>query len=268
MYSLDTQSIHLSSVINARELGGYKLPDGRKVRWGCLLRGGSFAALTPADRAILRDKFHLAVNFDFRTESEVTYAPDRPVQGCKHIWLPAIDPTTETVSDRSFPEEAYRDLGNFLVKHASDPLAQKLAKNLYTDMVTNEYTQLQYAAFMQSIVETPSGAVYWHCSQGKDRTGLGAAFILAALGADRELILADYRISNEVYKTELEALYKKVSTEEEKAVILTFVGVNEKYFCDALDLIDRRYGSMMGYLKGPLCMSDKDIETLRMRYTE
>lgn len=268
MYSFQTQNIGLTSVINARELGGYLLPDGRKVRWGCLLRGGSFAALTPQDRAILRDKYHLAVNFDFRTETEVTFAPDRPVQGAKHIWLPAIDPATETVQDSTFPADAYRDLGNFLVKHAADPLAQRLARNLYIDMVTNEYTQLQYAAFMQSIVGTTGGAVYWHCSQGKDRTGLGAAFILCALGADRDLILQDYRISNEVYKEEVETYCSKVSTDAEKAVILTFIGVNEQYFCDALDLIDRRYGSLEGYLKGPLCMSDEDIRILRERYTE
>lgn len=268
MYTFATQSIHLTSVINARELGGYKLPDGRTIRWGCLLRGGSFANLTPEDRAILRDKYHLNTNFDFRTETEVTYAPDRPVQGAKHIWLPAIDPATETLSDQSFPADAYKDLGNYLVEHASEPIAQKLARNLYTDMVMNEYTQLQYAAFMQTIVNSPGGAIYWHCSQGKDRTGLGAAFILCALGADRELILADYRISNEFYKDLLEELYKKVSTQEERDVLLTFIGVNEKYFCNALDLIDRRYGSLEGYLKGPLCMSDEDIQTLRDRYTE
>lgn len=268
MYSFQTQKIGLESVINARELGGYVLPDGRRIRHKRLLRGGSFAALTPADRAILRDEYHVAVNFDFRTESEVTYSPDRPIQGCRHIWLPAIDPATESVADRSFPPEAFQQLGDYLVKHASSPVAQRMAKCLYTDMVINEYTQLQYAAFMQSILETPTGAIYWHCSQGKDRTGLGAAFILCALGADRELILQDYRISNEFYQNEVDELCKRVSTPEEKAVIQTFIGVNEDYFVDALNLIDKRYGSLEGYLKGPLCMSDADFETLRERYLE
>lgn len=268
MYNFQSQSIGLKSVINARELGGYLLPDGKRIRWGCLIRGGSFAALTPEDRAVMRDKFHLAVNFDFRTEAEVSYQPDRPVQGAKHIWLPALDPELSTKMDRSFPEEAYRDLGNYLVKVAATPKAQDLARNLYMDMVTNEYTQLQYAAFLQTIVQTPAGAVYWHCSQGKDRTGLGAAFILCALGADRKLILEDYNISNEFYMEEVEALYRKVSTQEERDVILTFIGVNEKYFNLALDWIDSTYGSLMNYLKGPLCLSDDDIRILRERYTE
>lgn len=268
MYSFDSQKIGLESVINARDLGGYVLPDGRRIRPGRLLRGGSFAALTPGDRAILRDKYHLSVNFDFRTEQEVTLAPDRPVQGCKHIWLPAIDPATEKVAEISLPQEAFINLPEWLVENAKYKITQTVARNLYTDMVMNEYTQLQYAAFMQTILNTETGAVYWHCSQGKDRTGLGAAFILCALGADRDLILQDYRISNEFYKDLVEELYKRVSTPEERAVILTFIGVNEEYFNNALNLIEHRYGSLENYLKGPLCLSDEDFETLRERYLE
>lgn len=268
MYTFDSQNLGLESVINARDLGGYMLPDGRKVIRGRLLRGGSFAALTPRDRAVLRDQYHLAVNFDFRTETEVTYAPDRPIQGCRHIWLPAIDPATEHVADLSLPPEAFTNLGEWLVEHAKEPLVQKVAGGLYTEMVMNEYTQLQYAAFMQSIIDTPSGAVYWHCSQGKDRTGLAAAFILCALGADRELILKDYRISMEIYREEYDALAARVETEQERAVLKTFIAVNEDCFVAALDLIDKRFGSLEGYLKGPLCLSEDDFEVLRQRYLE
>lgn len=268
MYSFETQKIGLESVVNARELGGYVLPDGRRIVRKRLLRGGSFAALTPEDRAILRDTYHISVNFDFRTETEVTWAPDRPVQGCKHVWLPAIDPSTETLEEMSLPPEAFKNLEEWLVEHSHEPLTQKIARNLYTDMVMNEYTQLQYAAFMQTIINTPTGAVYWHCSQGKDRTGLGAAFILCALGADRELILQDYRISQEVYRNDVERLFKRVSTDEERAVLLTFFGVNEEYFKATLELIDKKFGSLENYLKGPLCMTDEDFETLRTRYLE
>ncbi len=268
MYSLSTQKIGLKSVINARELGGYVLPDGRRIRRGLLLRGGSFAALTPEDRATLRDRYRLAVNCDFRTETEVSIAPDRPVQGARHIWFPIIDPDSDNVEGKSFPAEAFTDLENFLVKYAHTDIAQNIARNLYVDMVMNGYTQDQYAEFMRIVADTPSGAIYWHCSQGKDRTGLAAAFILCALGADRELILQDYRISDEFYRDEVERVNMRVSTPEEKAVIRTFIGVNEDYFVLALDLIDETYGSLEAYLKGPLRMTDEDFVKMRERYLE
>lgn len=267
-YTFETQKIGLDSIANARELGGYVLPDGRSIKHGLLLRGGPLSRASNEDRKSLSEKFHLAHNFDFRTNMEVTVAPDRPVFGADHIWLPAIDEETEALASDALPQEAYQDLPNWLVENSSNPMVQRVAQRLYIDMVFNEYTQLQYAAFMQTLVNTPKGAVYWHCSQGKDRTGLASTFLLTALGADRELIMKDYLISLEVYKEEVEHYFSLVRTEEERQVILTFIGVNAGYYSDTLDLVEKRYGSLEGYLKGPLCLMDDDIAILRDRYLE
>lgn len=267
-YSFATQEAGLPSIANARELGGYVLPDGRRVRGGLLLRGGALAGASDEDIALFRDKYRLVHNFDFRTEMELKTAPDREIEGADHIWLPAIDERTEALAGRSLPDEAYRNLPVWLVENSHNALVQDVAHHLYLDMVFNEYTQLQYAAFLQTLVSTTDGAVYWHCSQGKDRTGLASTFLLSALGADRELIMQDYLISYEFYKDLVESLYKKVSTEEERKVILTFIGVNAEYYGEMLDLVDKRYGSLMAYLKGPLCLTDGDIGTLRSRYLE
>lgn len=258
----------LPSIANARELGGYRLPDGSRIRNGLLLRGGALNSASDADIASLHEQFNVVHVFDFRTEEEVVSAPDRDVPGSDRIWLPAIDPDTEKVAGASLPKEAFRNLASWLLENAGNPLVQKLASNLYSEMVMNEYTQLQYAAFMSALVNTDSGAVYWHCSQGKDRTGLGSAFILAALGADRELILKDYMISAQYYETELNALTCKVDTEAERAVLRTFISVNPVCFNFALDLIDRRFGSLREYLRGPLCLTDYDMSVLKERYLE
>lgn len=267
-YSFESQSIGFTSIINARELGGYVLPDGRCVKQGLLLRGGLLNKASDEDIRAFSERFHLVHNFDFRTKMEVTVAPDRPIEGSDHIWLPAIDEETEALAADSLPQEAYRNLPVWLVENASNQMVQRVAHHLYMDMVFNEYTQLQYAAFMQTLVNTPKGAVYWHCSQGKDRTGLASTFLLAALGADRELILKDYRISQEVYQKEVDYYHSLVKTEEERQVLLTFIGVNEAYYVETLNLIDKRFGSLEAYLKGPLCMSDADFGILRERYLE
>lgn len=270
--SFQTQTISLQNVINARELGGILIDGHTRVKKGLLMRGGGLYMASPEDRRRLEEEFHLAKIFDFRTESEVQARPDLPIKGAENVWLPAIDPESEKQSGQILPKEAYLHLEDYIVEHSFSKAVQTIASRMYTDRVINEYTQVQYAAFMQMITSTTEGAVYWHCSQGKDRTGLGAAFLLAALGADRETIMMDYAISDEIYRGLVETLTDKVIAagggEEEIKVIRTFIGVYPPYFEDALDLIDREYGSLQDYLRNQLLTSDKDIEILRERYLE
>ena len=260
-------SIGLEGVINARDLGGIRVPGG-KVRKGLLLRGGSLATATDADLARLRDVYHVTRVFDFRTSMEVGKNPDRDLQGATNIWLPAFDENQGRMAEMSLPAFAYKDLGNWMLSNARDPEVQAIARAMYEVMVTDEFTRMQYAGFLQNIVMTREGAVFWHCSQGKDRTGLGAAFLLAALGADRDAIMEDYEISNEFYAADVAKLCSCMDTEEEKEAVRTFVGVNPRYFSRALDVIEAECGSLTGFLQGPLCLSDEDIKVLRDRYIE
>lgn len=263
-----SQSIGLKSVINARELGGYRLPGGAVVKHGLLLRGGDLANVSEEDAGRLVNRFHLTKVFDFRTSMEVHKSPDRELPGVVNIWMPAFNEEGQVMEGLSLPSEAYRDLGNWLVRNGHIPKVQEVARTMYTGMALDEFTQMQYAGFLQNIVNTPSGAVYWHCSQGKDRTGFGAALLLAALGADRKLIMKDYMISNEFYLKEVLHYCSRTDSEDVREVIRTFVGVNPVYFGNALDRIEKEHGSLLGYLKGPLCLTDEDIEVLRERYTE
>lgn len=260
-------SIGLEGVINARELGGIAVPGG-KVRRGLLLRGGALSTATDADLARLRDVYHVAKVFDFRTSAEVKYAPDRDVPGAQNIWLPAFNEQSQKMEEMSLPHEAYYDLGNWLTTRACEPKVQEVARALYNVMVEEDFTRMQYAGFFQNILQTAEGAVYWHCSQGKDRTGLGAALILAALGADRKAIMEDYEVSNEFYKADVDQYCSLVGTAEEREVMRTFIGVNPVYFSQALDLLEAECGSLMGFLQGPLCLADYEIKELRDRYIE
>lgn len=268
MYNFSTQSIGLDSLFNARELGGYVLPGGT-VRKGTLLRGGSLAMASFSDLQKLGKVFHLSHIFDFRTSNEVEKNPDRAVDGARYLWLPAFDEDSQQMEETSLPAHAYKNLVGWCVEHAAEENVQALAKGMYNSMVTAEFTQVQYAGFLQNVLNAPSdGAVYWHCSQGKDRTGLGAAFIMGALGASRELILTDFAISNEFYADMVAEACSKVNSEAEREVMRTFIGVNVKYFTAALDLIDQQWGSLHNYLVDALMFSENDMAALRAKYLE
>ena len=145
-----------------------------------------------------------------------------------------------------------------------------MAADMYPSLIRSEYSQLQYATFLRLIIETPEGGVLWHCFQGKDRTGWGAAFLLSALGVPREVIIEDFDLSNAAYLSLVQRLCDEVEArgggENEKEVIRAFMGVSTNNFRSTLDLIDREYGSMKDYLSEQLFVTQEDIEILRKRY--
>lgn len=257
----------MDSIVNFRELGGYRLPNGKVVRHGKLFRGGSLENVSCRDIEQLR-KWRIMYVFDFRTMYETEHHPDKMLMGASRIWLPTFDESAESMAKTVLPLEAYHDLGGWLVVNAKRAEVQKLASKMYLDMVHNEYTQLQYAAFLQTIVNSNGGAIYWHCSQGKDRTGLGAAYLLAALGADRQTIMDDFNASADCYAEELSRYICQVESDEEKEVLQTFVSVNSRYFSEALDSIDQAYGSMEAFLRDVLCLTDHDKSVLQKAYLE
>lgn len=282
--------IDMAGVPNVRDLGGYVMKDGRTVRKGLLLRGGFLRKALPEDVAMFRNVYHLSKIFDFRTDHEVAHAPDVPVLGAEYIWIPTLDEKTGFALGGFFSSGKYRGIEELILGEASNPEVQKICEDFYTSIVDNEYSQLQYSTVMQMILAQKSGSIYWHCSQGKDRTGMGAAFILAALGADRTTIIEDFNLSNDFYRYDVLRLEKLLREDHEALVarkaasgeslapneeferkldvVHTLEGVSVKHFTEALDLIDSKYGGMDRFLREILLVSEQDQEILRNRYLE
>ena len=263
-------NIAFDNIINARDFGGFIGHEGKRVRNGCLLRTAHLHDATDADITRLQNDYHLARIFDFRSLGEAEFLPDREVPGATHHLLPTIDLSAERLTEQPIPQEAFLDLERHIVNYAFEPRVQAMAADMYPSLIRSEYSQLQYATFLRLIVETPEGAVLWHCFQGKDRTGWGAAFILSALGVAREDIIADFDLSNIAYTEIVSRLNAEVEHrgggEKEKEVIRAFMGVSTNNFRRTLDLIDREFGGMINYLQNQLMITQEDILLLRQRY--
>lgn len=258
------------NIINARDFGGMRGYEGREVRSNMLLRSAHLHDATDADILRLQNDYHLRRVFDFRSLGEAEFLPDRDVPGATHHLLPTIDMSEERLTGQAIPQEAFLDLERHIVNYSFYPEVQAMAVDMYPSLIRSEYSQLQYAAFLRLIIETPEGGVLWHCFQGKDRTGWGAAFILSALGVDREAIIEDFDRSNDAYRELVARLNGDIIAlgggEPEMDVVQAFMGVSTKNFRSTLDLIDREFGSMHDYLQNQLFLSKEDIQLLRKRY--
>lgn len=273
---LSQQFLPVKGIVNARDLGGYTMQDGRKLRDGVLLRAAHLAEATDEDLQWLSN-VPVAKVIDFRIEEEKKGKVDRDVPGASYLSLP-IDASGNAMASatekekKKFAKQKKFDIKKVAVMVAFNKKAQAIAQNMYPMMLFDPVCQQPYARFFQQVLQTENGAVLYHCTQGKDRTGVASALLLAALGASRETIIADFDATNRVYEKDVKKYVRRVKfwggKEEEIAVVKAIMGCNTDNFIKALDAVDAQYGSLENYLKGPMGLTDKDIQTLRDRYLE
>ncbi|WP_313801239.1 tyrosine-protein phosphatase [Sphingobium sp.] len=170
----------LESAFNLRDFGGYATADGRCVKRGMLYRSGTMALLTDADAAHLRSLGIKAI-CDFRRGNERSAEPTR--------WHGAeVD-----YFCRDYAESSGL-LGEMLKRDGAtaDDMRQTMIA-LYR-IIPVDHAE-SYQAMFARIVEGRLPLLI-NCSAGKDRTGVGAALILAALGVPRSTIVEDYLATN------------------------------------------------------------------------
>lgn len=268
------QFLPVKGIVNARDLGGYTVQDGRTVKSGMLIRAAHLADAKASDIAYL-ESLPISAVIDFRKELEMPGKEDKELPGARYVSLPidasgnAMEKATEQ-EKKKFVSRNKFDIKKVIVPVAFNKKAQAMAREMYPTLLFTPECQEQFARFFRLVLETENGAVLYHCTQGKDRTGVASALLLAALGANRETIVADFDATNRVYDKDVRKYSRRVKflggKEEEIAVVKAFMGCNTENFVKALDRIDQQYGSLMAYLKGPIGLSDADIETLRARY--
>lgn len=268
------QFLPVKGIVNARDLGGYIMPDGTHVRDGLLLRTAGLSDATEADLQYLAD-LPVTKVIDFRKDEEKQGKDDRIIPGAAYVSIPvdasgnAAAEATDEEKKRLAGREKF-DVKRIIVMIAFNEKAKKVAREMYTTLLFDEQCQQQFARFFREALDTESGAVLYHCTQGKDRTGIASALLLAALGADRATIVADFDATNRVYEKDVKKYVRRVrflgGKEEEIGVVKAFLGCNTDNFIKALDRIDQEYGSMENYLKGPVGLTEDDIRLLRRRY--
>ncbi|MDD5863056.1 MAG: tyrosine-protein phosphatase [Firmicutes bacterium] len=82
---MQDRSIAFEKIANARDMGGLHTVEGRVLSPGLLIRSANLSEATQADRIVLRDKYHLSIIIDLRTETERTQMPDASVAAADYL---------------------------------------------------------------------------------------------------------------------------------------------------------------------------------------
>ena len=265
------QSIRLAGVRNARELGGYAAPGHQRVRRGVLLRTAHLAAATEEDLRRLTEEFSLGCIVDFRTTAEWSNQPDRSVPGAAYYHLLVVDESDPNGS-------IARDTAQFQRGDYHQVLLDLVASgryntNIYVDMLLSPWGLEAYRAFFRLLLRNNGGrALLFHCTAGKDRTGIAAALLLSALGVGRETVLEDFVLTNRYLTEQISAAVDAVrasgADDEVIQLVRGLAGVDRSCLETLLDTLDERYGGVPGFLSAELGFSQEELARLRELYLE
>ncbi len=237
----------LDGASNFRDLGGYRGLGQRPLRWRRLFRSDHLANLSASDRDTLT-KLGVARSFDFRgVEERAAAAYDLP--GLRQHSL-AIEPSVA---------QRMHDLVQAGITLDATHMTE-LMHELYVHLVDDSADR--YAEWFEHLLAEDTPLVF-HCTAGKDRTGVAAALLLAALGVPRSVIEQDFLLTNQHYVRPVTA--SSVLPEEALAVLWS---VRPSFLDTALATIESRLGGLDQYLHTHIKLSPAAKARLAALYLE
>ena len=263
--TLEGQQIGLASTHNARQLGGYIIGN-KQIKKDLLLRTARLSSLSADDSLLLAKKYRVQCIYDFRSEGEIQTAPDIIPGDARH--LPLSISFSEGSGRGDYKVESDAQMIQMLLENAEHPAVQAMCEKMYDKIFFEESSQEVYRQFFADLltIDPAEGAVLWHCTQGKDRAGCASAMLLAALGAERDLIVADFTLSKHYYDPHTAQI--PTTTEAQQKAISTLISANPAIFEATLDKVEARYGSLENYLTECIGVTPEMMATLRERYLE
>ncbi len=188
--------IPLSGQPNFRDLGGYESRDGRRVKWGTVYRSGELSQLSASDIDKLGE-LGIKTIVDLRSPQEVSARGEsRTPPGARVEALP--------IASSSF----FAKLIPMFLEGDFSQLPPDLLERVNRALVRN--SGAQYGGLLRTLLDRANRPLVFHCTQGKDRAGFGAAMVLSALGVPWETVVEDYLLSNHFRQEENDKILRMI----------------------------------------------------------
>ena len=234
---------------NFRDIGGYLNQDGMRVKKGLYFRTGRQDRMTQKDLAQLSD-LKISTQIDLRKPDEVLDQGKGPLEamGANYINIAVIpeggsDQLSKLVGDTGISGKRY--LG-------------------YLEFGPTSWLRL--FGILSNLENLP---VVLHCTAGKDRTGVSTAFLLSVLGVNRDVIEADYLLTNLDTERQADFIESTVGYPDgyDRESMITAAGVPKDAMKDFLDGVESKWGSAVGYLN-ETGVTEEQMEMVRNNFLE
>ena len=220
--------IALEGAVNFRDLGGYDAGGGMRTRWRTLFRADGLGDLTEGDFATMR-ALGVRTVIDLRSAEELERG--------------RFDVDAHPVTFHHFPViERLPDADAFDKQPG-------LLGTQYLDMVRDAGPA--FVSVLEILAAPGSLPAVFHCTAGKDRTGVLSAIVLSLLGVDEPTVVADYALSGAAMTRLRAKIIVKYPDSRETIESLTDVFSAEPAQMEALlDHVRATHGSVDAYVAG------------------
>ncbi|ACK38977.1 tyrosine-protein phosphatase [Listeria monocytogenes] len=228
----------LESVFNFRDMGGYASENGKHVKWGKLYRSSNLVNINANDAALLQ-KLHIKWICDLRSSSEVQAQPTPAIEGVLNKHIPIGTAKNE---ETKLPVTSDTTIYEPLMGESYRVFVQSVEgfREIFTEVLEDAKAGLPFV---------------FHCTAGKDRTGVLGALLLTLLDVPEKTIFDDYAITNRYQDDilqEMGGIVALFSSGTEKIDLETFRPMAEarpEYLEIAFDEMKKQYGSVANYLE-------------------
>ncbi len=257
--------VEIDSIPNFRDMGGYETQNGKTVKWGQFFRSGTLTPLEGDEKEVL-ESLNLKHILDYRSEGERNQSPDNLPSTAQYYPVPAMKESS------NIAKLAATDFKTIMGAIKTKEDGQK-AIDLFLDL----YSQLPfenpaYQTLFEAMDDVEENPILQHCSAGKDRTGVGCALVLLALGVDEETVMEDYLLSNVFRNTffEIHKMEKLVgaSFSEEALHVATFLSqVSKELLSASFIKIKEHYTTFDHFFLKEYGISQEKLVQWQQKYT-
>ncbi|KAF2117525.1 protein-tyrosine phosphatase-like protein [Lophiotrema nucula] len=237
--------ISVPGVINIRDIGVNASPY---LRRGLVYRSGALHKVDGSSIALLKDTLGIKLILDLRVDCELEKQPTPAIEGVRNVHLNATR------------QPKAKDMSTFI-----ESGGKKGFVSIYGDVLEVHQPSIRYALEWIRDEGTP---LLFHCTAGKDRTGVLAAVILGLAGVPKDVIADDYVLSRLGIEPSREVLLAMLKVWDkgwtaETPGMAEFAQVKAEFMLATLEMVDEKYGGMEGYVKRELGFSDEDVEKIK-----
>ena len=234
---------------NFRDIGGYLNQDGKKIKKGLYFRAGRQDRMSDKDLAKLSD-LNISTQIDLRKPDEVLDQGKGPLEamGANYINIAVIpeggsDQLSKLVGDTGISGKRY--LGYL------------------------EFGPTSWLRLFGILSNEDNLPVVLHCTAGKDRTGVSTAFLLSILGVSRDVIEADYLLTNLDTERQADFIERNVGYPEgyDREKMISIAGVPKDAMKVFLDGMESKWGSAVEYLQ-KIGVTQEQMEAIRTNFLE
>lgn len=246
--------LSISSVSNFRDVA-----IGPKMKKNLLFRCAKLSTLNNEDIVKLENIKPFAI-IDFRDPKEIKKAPDNLSDNLfrKYVSLPiSANTLNRMVAEKNIQGDNRLTYENVMEE------SYKLYLNNHKHV---------WKEFINILLNSNSNPIIFHCSAGKDRTGIASYIIQSLLNSSIELIYENYLLSNQLLSSIAATAEQTTSSKNDDLkitnVMLKALGkVQKSYLNSAIYEIKEKYQTLEMYIFNELGFNENDIKKLKKLYS-